>query len=57
MKAAGNTDFEIVFVSSDRDEPSFNEYYSEMPWLALPYSERKAKGALSSMFDVSGIRK
>ena len=27
--------FEIVFASSDRDDASFQEYYSEMPWLAL----------------------
>lgn len=35
--------FEIVFVSSDRDEGSFQEYYKEMPWLALPYKERTKK--------------
>ena len=34
MKAKRD-DFEVVFVSSDRDEGSFNEYYHEMPWLAL----------------------
>ena len=55
MKASGRDDFEFIFVSSDRDEASFNEYFAEMPWLALPFSNRKAKGALSNMFDVSGI--
>lgn len=35
--------FEIVFVSSDRDEGSFKEYYEEMPWLALPYDRREEK--------------
>ncbi len=25
--------FEIIFVSSDQDEASFNDYYTEMPWL------------------------
>ena len=34
---------EIVFISSDRDEKSFTEYYNEMPWLALPFSERDRK--------------
>jgi len=34
---------EIVFVSSDRDESSFNEYFQEMPWLALPYKCRDLK--------------
>jgi nucleoredoxin len=30
--------FEIVFVSSDRSEEEFYEYFKEMPWIALPYS-------------------
>uniref|UniRef100_A0A1X7VIF4 Thioredoxin domain-containing protein n=1 Tax=Amphimedon queenslandica TaxID=400682 RepID=A0A1X7VIF4_AMPQE len=46
---------EIVFVSSDRDETSFNEYFSEMPWLALPYENRDKKTELSKKFKVSGI--
>merc|ERR1712054_598115 len=48
-------EFEIIFVSSDRDEASFKEYFSEMPWLALPYSERDLKGKLSKVFNVEGI--
>lgn len=47
--------FEIVFVSSDNDLAGFDEYYSEMPWKALPYSDRARKSALSSKFKVSGI--
>ena len=35
--------FEIIFVSSDRDEKSFKEYYNDMPWLALAFSERNKK--------------
>merc|ERR1712054_744437 len=46
---------EIVFVSSDKDEPAFNEYYAEMPWLALPYSNRELKETLSKKFKVRGI--
>ena len=42
-KGENGSKFEIVFVSSDRDEKSFKEYYSEMPWLALPYEQRDAK--------------
>jgi len=48
-------DFEFVFVSSDRDDPSFQEYFAEMPWLALPYSNRKGKSDLSEIFGVRGI--
>jgi len=55
MKASGRNDFEFIFVSSDEDQGSFDEYYGEMPWLALPYENRNAKDVLSSMFEVSGI--
>merc|ERR1712146_397157 len=27
----------VIFVSSDRDQAGIDEYYAEMPWLALPY--------------------
>mmetsp|Transcript_49175 Transcript_49175/g.111542 ORF Transcript_49175/g.111542 Transcript_49175/m.111542 type:complete len:421 (-) Transcript_49175:214-1476(-) len=54
MKAAGKN-FEIVFVSSDNDEAGFDEYYGEMPWLALPFSDREKKGALSKKFGCRGI--
>ena len=30
--------FEIVFISSDHDQQSFDSYYNEMPWKALPYT-------------------
>merc|ERR1719330_2080482 len=46
---------EIIFVSSDRDEKAFDEYFGEMPWLALPYEKRAEKDALSKAFGVSGI--
>lgn len=29
--------FEILFISDDRDENSYNEYYAQMPWLAFPF--------------------
>ena len=50
---ANGSDFEIVFVSSDRDEKSFNDYYGEMPWMALPFSDRAQKQKLSAKFKVS----
>lgn len=46
---------EVVFVSSDRDENSFKEYFAEQPWLALEYTDRKLKEKLSSAFKVNGI--
>jgi len=46
---------EVVFVSSDKDEDAFNSYYSEMPWLALPFADRDGKAALNKKFKVNGI--
>merc|ERR1712118_238427 len=46
---------EIFFVSSDRDQASFDEYFAEMPWQALPYEKREEKNFLSDAFGVSGI--
>ena len=46
--------FEIIFVSSDRDEDSMMEYLGEMPWLAIPFDDPRKK-TLARLFDVSGI--
>lgn len=54
LKEAGKK-FEIVFVSSDRDEESFKEYMSEMPWVALPLSEKNLKEDLNGIFEIRGI--
>merc|ERR1711904_496355 len=52
LKAKG---LEVVFVSSDRDDSAFQDYFKSMPWLALPYSDRTKKEELSKKFKVSGI--
>ncbi|KAE8731405.1 DC1 domain-containing protein isoform 3 [Hibiscus syriacus] len=50
----GGDDFDIVFVSCDRDQSSFVSYYATMPWLALPFGEPTIKN-LVKYFDVQGI--
>jgi nucleoredoxin len=47
--------FEVVFASSDSDEASFNGYYGEQPWTAVPYSARDIKEKLGKKYGVSGI--
>jgi thiol-disulfide isomerase/thioredoxin len=54
LQAAGK-DFELIFVSSDRDEATFNSYHASMPFLALPFSERAKKEQLSDQYGVRGI--
>ncbi|EGB12089.1 hypothetical protein AURANDRAFT_16440, partial [Aureococcus anophagefferens] len=54
LVAAGES-FEVVFVSSDRDDAQFDEYYGAHPWAAVPFANRDAKAALSRKFKVQGI--
>jgi len=50
-----NKGLEVIFVSSDRDEAAFDDYFKEMPWLALDYSDRDLKEKISKAFKVQGI--
>lgn len=54
-KAGLKDKMEIVFVSSDKDEKGFKDYFADMPWLALPYAKRQEKEVLSESFGVQGI--
>ena len=54
LKEAGK-DFEIVFVSSDRDEDAFDKYHGEMPILTLPFQSHNKKRALSTMYNMRSI--
>ncbi|XP_038876880.1 probable nucleoredoxin 1 isoform X2 [Benincasa hispida] len=47
--------FEVIFVSSDDDDKSFNEYFSKMPWLAVPFPDLERRDRLDSLFKVRGI--
>uniref|UniRef100_M4C1B3 protein-disulfide reductase n=1 Tax=Hyaloperonospora arabidopsidis (strain Emoy2) TaxID=559515 RepID=M4C1B3_HYAAE len=55
IKAAGHDDLEIIFVSSDKEEAKFTEYYNEMPWIALPYARRDLKLKLCEKFGVKTV--
>lgn len=43
MKEDDEGHLEIVFVSSDKTDAAFMEYYGEMPWTALPFTARTTK--------------
>ncbi|XP_038061963.1 nucleoredoxin-like [Patiria miniata] len=51
---ASKMEFEFVFCSTDRTKDAFESYYSNMPWLALPYNDPRCN-ELSKMFTISGI--
>ncbi|ONK61150.1 uncharacterized protein A4U43_C08F26750 [Asparagus officinalis] len=50
-----NADFEVVFVSADKDEESFNKYFSGMPWLAIPFFDSATRHQLDELFNVRGV--
>lgn len=50
-----NNNFEIIFISSDKSESEFKEYYNSMPWLALPYEKRHIKTKLCNLFGIKTI--
>jgi len=54
-KHSADKGFTTVFVSSDRDQEQFDEYFGTMPWFALPFDQRDLKGTLSKKYKVQGI--
>ena len=57
QKKVGSKALEVVYVSSDRDQSAFNDYFGSMPkgFLAVPYTDREREKALSERFKVRGI--
>ncbi|XXG40721.1 hypothetical protein AAC387_Pa01g1369 [Persea americana] len=53
LYAQGN--FEAVFVSADKNEETFKEYFAKMPWLAIPFSDSTTRDRLNELFEVNGI--
>merc|ERR1719321_70033 len=54
-KKYGDGDVEVIFVSSDRDQGSFDGYFAEMPWTALVFTDQERKQKLGEKFNVQGI--
>mmetsp|Transcript_19001 Transcript_19001/g.22849 ORF Transcript_19001/g.22849 Transcript_19001/m.22849 type:complete len:216 (+) Transcript_19001:100-747(+) len=54
---AKDAKLEVVYVSSDKTIPSFEEYYATMPWLAIPCEQGTAaiKNGLAQKLQISGI--
>ena len=34
---------EVIFVSADKDQASYNDYYNTMPWIAIPYGDSRVE--------------
>ncbi|KAL7196859.1 hypothetical protein ACSBR1_036803 [Camellia fascicularis] len=46
--------FKVIFISSDKDQASFEDFFSTMPWLAHPFGDER-KESLSRTLKVRGI--
>jgi len=55
MKSLSAKGLEIIFVSADRDSNSFEAYFKDMPWLAMPFEDQARNDALSKRFNIQGI--
>jgi len=51
---ATGQNFEVVYVGADRSLEYFTEYFSSMPWLAIPYGDVR-HDKLTKHFAVKGI--
>ena len=45
---------EIIFVSMDKSEAQFNEYFGTMPWLSVPFKNEAIQN-LEEAFNITGI--
>mmetsp|Transcript_9769 Transcript_9769/g.14570 ORF Transcript_9769/g.14570 Transcript_9769/m.14570 type:complete len:145 (-) Transcript_9769:30-464(-) len=52
---ASQKQLEVIYVSADRTAEQFNEYFSEMPWVAVPFSDHPKRNSLAQTFKVQGI--
>lgn len=48
-KAEGK-EFEVVFCSCDHSPADFKEYFSTMPWKAIPFEKNEIREALNAKF-------
>lgn len=44
-----------AFSTTSRSEESFKQYFSEMPWLAVPYSDEARRSRLNRLYGIQGI--
>ena len=52
---ASKKQMEIVYVTFDRDEDEFNEYFQTMPFLAIPWADEERRDKIDERFEIEGI--
>lgn len=46
---------EVIFISSDKDQLSFDDYFKTMPWVAIPFQDAEISKNIKTHLAVSGI--
>ncbi|KAL8137721.1 hypothetical protein V2J09_003722 [Rumex salicifolius] len=46
---------EIIFVSNDKDQASYDKYFSSMPWLAVLFDDQRTWLLYNRIFKLKGI--
>ena len=55
LKTTYKDAFEMVYVSSDQDQTSFDRYFGSMEWFSVPFTAKDRKDELDRHFKVEGI--
>lgn len=46
---------DIIFMSGDKTDEEFKEYYAEMPWLAFPRGNKELQNRVAKTYEVKGV--
>lgn len=52
---SSNKELEIILVSLDEKQEDYSEYFSKMPWLSIPFSEKPQIELLTSKYSIRTI--
>ena len=52
---ADSKQLEIVWISGDEEEEEYDDYFEEMPWLAMPFEPEEEREDVSEKFNISSI--
>ena len=55
LSKSSQKDLEIILVGLDEIQEAHSEYFSKMPWLALPFSEKSLRETLTSKYSIRTI--
>lgn len=55
LSKSSQKDLEIILVGLDETQEAHSEYFSKMPWLGLPYSEKSLIESLTTKYSIRTI--